>query len=218
MMMRIIPLTRNLFRIVVAGIFLCGTLVAAQSVERLTLPAGGLSEPIRHAVDEKGYRIKLDNGWTADIWCAQQIVIMEKNVPGALYPDLEPGSFVGLLKLDQDTRDYRGQTVRAGTYTLRYELLPQDGNHLGVSPNPDFVLAIPVSEESNPVQPLVLKKVVAMSARSTGGSHPAVIALDNAGEPGTLTKTDNGVVFTVTIPAGAKTEKLGICLNCSAPQ
>ena len=212
---------RTLLRIMVVSILLASAAVAraaAQKVERVALPSKGFSEAMRHAVEEQGYRVTLDKGWTADIWFAQQLLITEKTVPGAPYPELEPGSFVGIVKLGQDTMDYRGQTIRAGTYTLRYELLPQDGNHLGVSPNPDFLLAIPIAEESNPIQPLVLKKVVEMSSKSIGGAHPAVIALDSAAEPGTVTKTDNGMVFSVAIPAGTKTEKIGICLTCSASQ
>jgi hypothetical protein len=41
--------------------------------------------------------------------------------------------------------DFRGQQVPVGFYTLRYALIPDDGNHLGVSPNPDFLLLIPLS-------------------------------------------------------------------------
>lgn len=218
MIMSSLRFTRNLFFSVLAAGLLWGAVAAAQTVERVALPAEGLSEPMRHAVAEKGYRIKLENGWTADFWAAGQLIAGDKEVPGALYPDLEPGSFIALIKLHQDTPDYRGQTIRAGVYTLRYELLPQDGNHLGVSPNPDFLLAIPVAEEENPVQPLVLKKVIAMSSKGTGGAHPAVFALESAAEPGTVSKTDNGAVFSVAIPAGAKTEKIGICLNCAASQ
>jgi len=192
--------------------------IAQQKVERIALPASGLPEAILHDVEEKGYRLTLDTGWTADFWPTKQLLEKEKNVPGALYPNLEPGGFAGIIVLRQDISDYRGQTIRAGAYSLRYELLPQDGNHLGVSPNPDFLLAIPASDDPNPVQPWTLKKVVAMSSKSTGSNHPAVIALDNAGEPGTMSKTDQGVVFSVAVATGSGTEKLGICFTCSASQ
>jgi hypothetical protein len=210
-------LTHTIFRIVAVSLGLTA-FCFAQTVEHITLPASGLSNAIRHNVEEKGYRVKLDSGGTFDLWFAQTTHIIEKNVPGALYPDLEPGDWIAIMTLHQDTPDFRGQTVRAGTYTLRYELLPQDGNHLGVAPNPDFLLASPVAEDPTPVQPLVLKKVVEMSSKSTGGSHPAVFALDTAGEPGTVTTVDSGKVLSVAIPGAPKTERIGICLTCSAPQ
>lgn len=208
----------NPFPAAIAIVLLSGIALAQQKVERIALPTRGLPEAILHDVEEKGYRLTLDHGWIADFWPTEQLLETEKTVAGALYPKIEPSAFVGIIVLHQDMPDYRGQTIRAGAYTLRYELLPQDGNHLGVSPNPDFLLAIPANDDPNPVQPWVLKHVVAMSSKSTGTNHPAVIALENAGEPGTMTKSDQGAVFSVAIPTGPGSEKLGICFTCSASQ
>ncbi|HME31737.1 MAG TPA: hypothetical protein VKG65_03185, partial [Terriglobales bacterium] len=99
-------------------------------------------------------------------------------------------------------------------------LLPQDGNHLGVAPNPDFLLAIPVASDPNPEQSYLYRKLVALSAKTTGTSHPAVIALDSAGEPGSIVKdTQNVKVFTVVVATSAgATEKLGIVVKGAAAQ
>jgi hypothetical protein len=203
----------------IALCLLTGVAAAQQKIERIVLPTSGLSEPIRDAFEDKGYLVTLDKGWTADFWFPKELNLPQQDRanPDALYPKLPASAFMGIMKLHQDAADYRGQTIRAGTYTLRYELLPQDGNHLGVSPNPDFLLVIPLADDVNPIQPLIFKKVVEMSSKTTG-SHPAVIALDNAGEPGTVTKTDNGIVFSVAIPTALGAQKIGICLNCSASQ
>jgi hypothetical protein len=116
--------------------------------------------------------------------------------------------------------DYRGQRLAAGLYTLRYQTLPQDGNHMGVAPNPDFLLASPTANDSRPDESYVSKKLVALSTKSTGMNHPAVIALESAGEAGTIAKDERGdVVFTVSIPsAGGTGEKLGIVLKGTAAQ
>jgi len=211
-------LIRNV--LVLASVLALAFVCAAQTVERIGRAPSDLPEPIRHAVEEKGYRIPLTNGLTADLWFAKELNLpqQDKTSPDALYPQLPPSAFVGILKIGHDMPDYRGQAIRAGTYTLRYELLPQDGNHLGVSPNPDFLLAIPASDDPNPIQPWVLKKVVEMSAKSTGGSHPAVIAMETAGEPATVAKTDAGAVFSVAIPSASGTQRIGICLTCAASQ
>ena len=60
--------------------------------------------------------------------------------------------------------DFRGQAVPGRHYTLRYQLLPQDANHLGVSPNPDFLLAIPVASDTKPDAVYPFDKLVALSA------------------------------------------------------
>jgi hypothetical protein len=144
----------------------------------------------------------------------------KQDVPGALYPELTNAEFVGVVRFPQGMSDFRGQSLPPGVYTLRYQLLPQDGNHMGVAPNPDFLLASPVAGDSRPDQSYVYKKMIALSAKSTGTNHPAVIALESAGDAATVMKTEQGtVVFTVAIPTTAGTsEKFGIVLKGAASQ
>ncbi len=202
-------------------VLVANTLAAAPKVERTgALPAAGVSDALRQAVGEKGYRVTLEDGWTAEFWFAKPLKTEKKDVAGALYPELTDGEFVGVVKFAQGMSDYRGQSLPAGLYTLRYQLLPQDGNHMGVSPNPDFLLAIPVADDSRPEQGYVYRKLVALSGKSTGTGHPAVVALDSAGEPNNVVKNDHGdVVFTVDVPsATGSSEKLGIIIKGSASQ
>ena len=192
---------------------LASALAAAQKVERIGAPVG-LADAVQQAVEDKGYRVTLDGGWTAEFWFAKQLKTETKDVPGALYPELTNGEFAGVVTLAQAMTDYRGQNIAAGTYTLRYQMLPQDGNHLGVAPNPDFLLAIPAANDSQPEQNLPYKKVVGLSAKSTGSNHPGVIAMESAGESGSVRKEEREMVFSVEV--GGK--KLGIVVMGTAGQ
>lgn len=199
----------------------CVSSAATAKVERIgPLTAAGVSDALKQAIEDKGYRVTLDDGWMADLWFAKQLKTIKQDVPGALYPELTNAEFVGVIRFPQGMSDFRGQSIPPGVYTLRYQLLPQDGNHMGVAPNPDFLLASPVAGDSTPEQSYVYKKLVALSAKSTGTNHPAVIALESAGDAATVVKTEHGtVVFTATIPATAGTsEKLGIVLKGAASQ
>ena len=195
---------------------------AAPQVERIgALTAPGASAALKQAVEDKGYRITLDGGWTAEFWFAKQLKTAAKNVPGALYSELTNAEFVGVVNLPKGMADFRGQAIPAGVYTLRYQLLPQDGNHMGVAPNPDFLLAIPLASDPNPEQGYLYKKLVTLSAKTTGTNHPAVIALDTAGDPSSVAGDAQGVmVFTVTVPSSGEsaTEKLGIVVKGAAAQ
>jgi hypothetical protein len=191
----------------------------AERIGSMTLPAA--SDGLKQAVEEKGYRATLDGGWTAEFWFAKQLKTAAKEVSGALYPELSNAEFVGVVNLPKGMIDFRGQTIPAGIYTLRYQLLPQDGNHMGVAPNPDFLLAIPAASDSNPEQSYLYKKLVALSGKTTGTHHPAVIALDTAGVPGSVQLNGQGTaVFTVTVPSSgaSATEKIGIVVKGSAAQ
>ncbi len=183
------------------------------------MTVAGASDELKHAVEDKGYRVTLDDGWSADFWFAKQLKTATREVPGALYPELANAEFVGVVTLPKGMSDFRGQAIPAGAYTLRYQLLPQDGNHMGVSPNPDFLLAIPIASDPDPEQHYLYKKLVALSAKAVGANHPAVIALDTAGDPGSVVKDQNLTEFSValTTSAGA-TAKLGIIVKGAAAQ
>jgi hypothetical protein len=198
----------------------CVSFAASTKVERTgALSANGVSDAARQAVEDKGYRVTLDDGWTAEFWFARQVASQEKDSPGALYPKLAPSAFVGIVKLAQGMSDFRGQSIAAGLYTLRYELLPQDGNHMGVAPNPDFLLASPAADDARPEQLYVPRKLVALSAKATGTGHPAVIALDAAGEPSSVVKQEDGsIVFTVELSIAGTKQKLGIVIKGTAAQ
>jgi hypothetical protein len=213
----------------VLGVLSCVSptiLGAAAQADRIgALSAPGASDALKQAVEEKGYRITLDGGWTAEFWFTKQRKTAAKDnakdSPGALHPELANGEFVGVVNLPKGMTDFRGQAIPAGVYTLRYQLLPQDGNHMGVTPNPDFLLAIPVASDPGPEQSYLYKKLVALSAKTTGTNHPAVIALDTAGDSGKVAEEAPGLlVFTVTVPSsGASvTEKLGIVVKGTAAQ
>lgn len=202
-----------------AGLALSAIAAAAQ-VQRIgALSVAGASDELKHAVEDKGYRVTID-GWTAEFWFAKQLKTATKDAAGALYPELTNAEFVGVVNLPKGMTDFRGQTIPAGTYTLRYQLLPQDGNHMGVAPNPDFLLAIPVASDANPEQHYLYKKLVALSAQASGTGHPAVIAMDSAGDAGSLVKDEQNVtVLTVAVSTTAGgTEKLGIVVKGTATQ
>ncbi len=211
---------RNRARLTVLTFLLAATALAqAPKVERIASLPDGLPHDVTAALEDKGYRITLADGLIAELWLAKSPKLAAKDSPGALYPEFSNGEFIGVLHLPKGMSDFRGQAVPAGTYTLRYQLLPQDANHLGVSPNPDFLLAIPVASDGKPEAVYPFDKLVALSAKSTG-AHPAVIALDKAGEPGTAVFDDQKLlILTVSISSSTgKSEALGIVLKGQAAQ
>ncbi len=223
------PTVRNArqFRFLVIACLVVGCLVApayavGPTVERTAaLSAPGASDDLKKAVEDKGYRVVLDDGWAAEFWFARALATASKESPGALYPELSNGEFVGVVSFPKGSTDYRGQAIPAGTYTLRYQYLPQDANHMGVSPNPDFLLAIPLTDDPDPAETLPFKKLVRLSAKTTGTAHPAVIAMGTAGTPAAVATDDEGMtILTVEVPTAVsgKTDKLGIVIKGQATQ
>ena len=95
-------------------------------------------------------------------------------------------------------RDGRGNAISAGTYTLRYELQPNDGNHLGTSPTPDFLLLVPVAADTNPAQTYSFDQLVRLSEQVTGKKHPApfnLVPADAKQFPSVTTDPDDHTIL-----------------------
>jgi len=128
----------------------------------------------------------------------------------------------GVISFPKDTTDFRGQAVKAGFYTLRYELSPDDGNHLGVSQFRDFLLLVPASRESDPDKALSFDELVTMSRAATGTKHPAPLSLVEAGSgggPAIARNADGYWIFSAAVKlASGDNLPFALIVKGSAPQ
>ena len=171
--------------IVVGFIFVFSLLCAAQNgkVEKISpLTDSAVPEPVRQALDSKGYRMTLDDPNPAcELWIRKSVPAQpKKDVEGVAYPQLAESTLVAVVHFTEAAADFRGHRIPAGFYTLRYELMPNDGDHLGAAPTRDFLLAIPAASDPDPAATFKLQELVTMSARTTGTKHPSPLSLIQA--------------------------------------
>jgi hypothetical protein len=157
------------------------TVTAAQSykVESTATPAPqGLAAGIRDTLSASALHVTGPNGALCEIW-------LRKSVPQAATPNtslgvafgqINEGTLVGAIQLDARATDYRNQSIQPGVYTLRYMLLPVDGNHQGVSPNRDYLLLVPAALDASPAD-VITKDLLALSRKAAGTGHPSVWSL-----------------------------------------
>src|SRR5207253_5746935 len=155
---------------------------AAQNgkVETIGLPPEpDLLQSVRQVLEPKGYRVALDDGSVAcELWLRKSVPSQpKKDVQGAIYTELGESTLVGVLHFPQASTDYRGQAIPAGFYTLRYELMPNDGNHLGAAPSRDFLLLVPAGSDPDPNATSKFQELVALSRGATKTKHPGVLSL-----------------------------------------
>ena len=62
---------------------------------------------------------------------------------------LNPGTLLGVIRFDAKGQDRRGQGMKPGVYTLRYGLIPINGDHQGAAPQRDFVVMIPAALDTD---------------------------------------------------------------------
>jgi hypothetical protein len=151
---------------------------ASYKAEAVGAAPADVPASIQKVLDTQGARVVSDKGTTlCEVW-------LRKTIPASatpntssevLYGTIAEGSLVGVLHFPSAAIDYRGQPIKAGFYTLRYVLIPQDGNHMGVNPSRDTLALGPVSADQDPDKLLVFADLVKLSAQASGTPHPAFL-------------------------------------------
>jgi hypothetical protein len=143
-------------------------------------PPASISPEIAGALHSQGYRISDSQGKTfAELWLRKSIPATAKPLgpKGTIqFPFLAESELLGVVHFVEEGHDYRDQTIAKGIYTMRYGLLPVNGDHLGVSPYRDYSLLLPAAKDRSPAT-LPRKQLETQSAESAGSSHPAVLLL-----------------------------------------
>jgi len=144
-------------------------------------PAEGLTPEIAGLLAPAGFKVVKGTSRTVcSVWPVKQLAIKADFKPSAalLYP-LEMGQLVGVISYKRAGEDFRGQEIAAGTYTVRYALQPEDGNHVGTSDTRDFLLLLKAEDDK---MPALLKKedLFKLSAVAAGTTHPCMLSLLSA--------------------------------------
>lgn len=132
-----------------------------------------IAPPVNAALAPGGVRATA-SGVTIDFWWVKAL---EVGVTPAAWAAVDEGALVGAVRFGADFRDIRGRAIKAGVYTLRYGVQPDNGDHLGTSPFRDFLLLVPAALDTDGA-PRGHDGTVDLSKRTIGGSHPAVWSID----------------------------------------
>ena len=170
-------------RFVIIFLALFGAALAAPSVSAQNLaavphtedPPAELADPIKALLASGGQKA---TAGTVEIsfWWVKAVPLKAGAGPAA-WSQVQEGTLVGAVRLGAALDDIRGRRIKAGVYTLRYGIQPENGDHLGVSPFRDFLLLSPVSLDKD-VARVDHEPLAEMSGKSIGSSHPAAWSID----------------------------------------
>lgn len=151
-------------------------------------PPQELAAPIQSALGSNAMQVTGASGPYCEIWLAKSIAAAPTpdTSLGVNFGQIPQGALVGAIKFDAQGADYRNQPIKPGVYTLRFMLQPVNGDHQGVSPYRDFVLAVPAALDTSSAA-IAPDTLVNLSKKAAGSGHPSVWSLvppDNA--PATL--------------------------------
>ena len=141
-----------------------------------------------------------------EFWWVKSLPLRAGGSGAPSWADVPDGSLVGALRLGTDWTDIRGYILRPGVYTLRFALQPQNGDHMGISPNREFLLPAPAADDPA-IDAVGFDGAVALARKSSRRAHPASISIDppsSASRPLSATTNELGhQVVIVSVPTSA---------------
>lgn len=176
-----------------------------------------VAESIRKALSPSGIRVLDGGGATVcEIWLRREIPASAEEVSGAFFSKIGEGTFVGLAHFPKNGGDFRGQGLAAGWYTMRYAMILQDGNHLGVSPSRDFLLFSRVSDDSDPSRAFPISELYQKSRAAAGTGHPSswslVFPTEEKGLPRVVTNHEEHVILEMQLPTAGGPTAVGMII------
>jgi hypothetical protein len=142
-------------------------------------PPKAIADTIRALLDPQAFVIREGDRVVMTIWFRKEIPVKaneEQVKNGLTYREIPEGTLVGALEFPKTFTDYRKQELPAGVYTLRFAVQPDIGDHTGTTPQPEFCLICPASEDKNE-ESIDKKKLIELSSKVNEGRHPAVLLL-----------------------------------------
>ncbi len=205
----------------VAGLLLAAQMLCAASAraqgdykaEAVGAPSSAdVPKALQDVLQSTGVRLVDGQGAAVcELWLRKSIPTRQDAAGSGevLYKGLTTGTFVGVLEFPKGGSDFRGQSIKSGFYTARYALIPQDGNHMGVSPYRDFLLLGPVAQDKEIDKQLSFEEVVKLGRQASGTGHPAVLSLGppaGANSFPTAFKDDQGHWLVIVKASGKSAE------------
>jgi len=129
---------------------------------------------------------------TIELWWRKALPLESAASGKPAWSNVPDGAVIGVMRTSKPLNDIRGFPMKPGVYVLRFAMQPQDGDHMGVSPNREFLLVGPAADDQS-AEPAGYKGAVALARKTQGKSHPAALSIDptSAGEvPGSVVTTE----------------------------
>ena len=168
-------------------------------------PPSGAAPAVAGVLQKTGTRVLAPDGSVyCELWFRNAIpsgpATGEKPVA---FPTIPRGALLGVISFPKNGADRRGQPLKPGVYTLRYQLYPVYGDHQGVAPQRDFLLLVPAAADADPNALLSPEATIDLSRKASGTPHPAVLSIEapagDAKIPGVAKEGENDWVLNTKI-------------------
>ena len=170
-------------KLILPFLFAASTMWAQHKSEPAGAPPAELAPAISQALEQQGTKIVGSNGTVfCEVWLRTALPSGTKSSEESVtLPKIPHGALIGAIRFPAQGADRRGQQIKPGVYTLRYSVQPLNGDHLGVSPQRDFLVMAPAGDDKDVNSTPAFDPLMAMSRKASGTPHPAVLSMWGAG-------------------------------------
>lgn len=139
-------------------------------------PPAGLAASLKPLLGKTAYTVVQDGEPVAIYWLRQEVPVTTTEDPVG-YDKVPEGEFVGVVEIKKEgLTDFRDQKLPAGIFTMRLGIQPQDGNHMGVAPTPEFLCLVPIAKDPD-VKAIAHDDLMKLSKLAANTGHPTVLYL-----------------------------------------
>ncbi|HKS36493.1 MAG TPA: hypothetical protein VJW76_04845 [Verrucomicrobiae bacterium] len=209
---------RLLITITLLGCLAVSSIRAADLTVRVAdkEPPKDLDASIRAKLQSKAIQLLDGDKPVYEFWFSAELPLQSK--PSSTAKALETikqAALLGAISVAGDQRDYRDDELRAGVYTMRFALQPQDGNHLGTAEFSFFAVLTPAKIDNKLDGIGDYKSLVKASSRETSTDHPVILSLrpaaaDDGDPPKLNSPVPDHKSMRVKVPAKAGEDKTAI--------
>lgn len=182
------------------------SLLAQYKTESAGTPPSDLAPAISGALQPQGTKILSGTGTVVcEVWFVAKLPSGASSSDQSVTLGTVPqGALLGAIRFTGPGADRRGQPIKPGVYTLRYSLIPVNGDHQGAAPQRDFALMTPAADDKDATATPNFEALVAMSKKASGTPHPAVLSIwgASASDPLGFAKQGDSNDWALTIKIG----------------
>ena len=179
-------------RLLIASLMAALSAFGQYKLETAGPPPSELAPAIRAALQKEGAKVVAANGSVVcEVWFRTTVPAGPPNTElGISLTTIPHGALLGAVRFPAEVTDRRGLPVKPGVYTLRLSFYVPDGNHQGIATQRDFLLMSLAAEDTDLNETPNFAALTKMSAKVTGGGHPATLSVwkADASQPAGLAK------------------------------
>lgn len=161
---------------IVLPLLACATAFGQYKSEPAGAPPADVPAAISAALQKDGAKITNNGTAYCEIWLRSTKPSGGQAVEGATLSGIPQGALLGVIRFDGKGQDRRGQNIKAGVYTMRYGLIPINGDHQGAAPQRDFLVLSPIANDTDLNATPTFDALVQASQKASGTPHPAVLS------------------------------------------